>query len=89
MDDAGQHSSAVASMAKIWSSEFYYRMTNVATQIMGPFGQLQKGSKYAFMDGEAELGYRNSPPSRFGGGANEVQRDIIAKRGLGLPRSRR
>jgi len=89
LGDAGQHSSIVASMAKIWSSEFYYRMTNVATQIMGPFGQLQKGSKYAFLDGEVELGYRNSPPSRFGGGANEVQRDIIAKRGLGLPRSRR
>lgn len=75
-------------MAKIWSTELYYRMTNVVTQLMGPFGQLQKGSKWAMLDGEVELGYRNSPPARFGAGANEVQRDLIARRGLGLPRSR-
>jgi alkylation response protein AidB-like acyl-CoA dehydrogenase len=81
-------SSMVASMAKIWSTEFYYRLTSVVMQLMGPFGQLQKGSKWALLDGEVELGYRNTPPTRFGGGANEVQRDVVARRGLGLPRSR-
>lgn len=83
-----QVSSMVASMAKIWSTEFYYRLTSVVMQLMGPFGQLQKGSKWALLDGEAEVGYRNTPPTRFGGGANEVQRDVVARRGLGLPRSR-
>ncbi|CCW16316.1 Acyl-CoA dehydrogenase-like [Sphingobium indicum BiD32] len=83
-----QNSTMIASMAKVWSTEFYYRMTNFATQMMGPFGQLQKGSKWAMLDGEAELGYRNTPPPRFGGGGSEIQRDIIATRGLGLPRSR-
>jgi len=85
----GEASGAIASMAKVWSTELYYRMTSVAMQLMGPFGQLQKGSKWAMLDGEVELGYRNTPPARFGGGANEVQRDIIATRGLGLPRSRK
>ncbi|HKT72245.1 MAG TPA: acyl-CoA dehydrogenase family protein [Steroidobacteraceae bacterium] len=84
----GDVSPAIASMAKVWSTEFYYRMTSTVMQLMGPFGQLQKGSKWAMLDGEVELGYRNTPPPRFGGGANEVQRDIIARRGLGLPRSR-
>lgn len=84
----GDVASMNASMAKVWSTELYYRMTSVVMQLMGPFGQLQKGSKWAMLDGEVELGYRNSPPARFGGGANEVQRDIIASRGLGLPRSR-
>lgn len=83
-----QNSTMIASMAKVWSTEFYYRMTNYATQMMGPFGQLQKGSKWAMLEGEAELGYRNTPPPRFGGGGSEIQRDIIASRGLGLPRSR-
>jgi len=80
-------SSTIAAMAKVWSTELYYRMTSVVMQLMGPFGQLQKGSRRAMLDGEVELGYRNTPPTRFGGGANEVMRDIIA-RGLGLPRSR-
>lgn len=84
----GDISSMVASMAKVWSTELYYRMTSTVMQLMGPFGQLQKGSKWAMLEGEVELGYRNSPPSKFGGGANEVQRDIIARRGLNLPRSR-
>ena len=84
----GDVSSMVASMAKVWSTELYYRMTSTVMQLMGPFGQLQKGSKWAMLEGEVELGYRNSPPSKFGGGANEVQRDIIARRGLNLPRSR-
>ena len=53
-----------------------------------PLGQLQDGSKWAPLGGGVEAGYRNSSPPRFGGGANEVQRDLIARRGLGLPRSR-
>lgn len=88
MVNDGQVSSMIASMAKVWSTEYYYRLTSTVMQLMGPFGQLQKGSKWVMLDGEVEVGYRNSPPARFGGGANEVQRDIIARRGLGLPRSR-
>lgn len=88
MVNDGQVSSMVASMAKIWSTEYYYRLTSIVMQLMGPFGQLQKGSNWAMLGGEVELGYRNSPPARFGGGASEVQRDIVARRGLGLPRSR-
>jgi alkylation response protein AidB-like acyl-CoA dehydrogenase len=84
----GDVSSTIPAMTKVWSTELYYRITSVVLQLMGPFGQLQKGSRWAMLDGEVELGYRNSPPSRFGGGANEVMRDIIARHGLGLPRSK-
>ena len=38
------------------------------------------------MGGRAEFNFRLSPIFRFGGGTNEVQRDIVAGAGLGLPR---
>ena len=50
------------------------------------YGQLTKESPYALLDGEMEQAYRSGIFLRFGGGANEVQRDIIARRGLGMPR---
>jgi alkylation response protein AidB-like acyl-CoA dehydrogenase len=84
----GDVSSTIPAMAKVWSTELYYRITSLVMQLMGPFGQLQKGSRWAMLEGEVELGYRNTPPARFGGGANEVMRDIIARHGLGLPRSK-
>jgi len=49
-------------------------------------GQLTKDSPHNRLDGELEQAYRSGIFLRFGGGANEVQRDIIARRGLGMPR---
>ena len=75
-----------ASMAKIVNSELAYRMDSLAMDIAGRSGVLSKGAEGAAYDGEFELSYRASPVGRFGGGTNEVQRNIIAQRGLGLPR---
>ena len=75
-----------ASVAKVWSSELRVRLASAALEIMGPFGQLKQGSSWAPVHGRWERLYRQSPMLRFGGGANEVQRNIIAQRGLGLPR---
>lgn len=75
-----------ASVAKVWSSELRVRLASAALEIMGPFGQLKQGSGWVPMSGRWERLYRQSPMLRFGGGANEVQRNIIAQRGLGLPR---
>ena len=75
-----------ASIAKVWSSELAQRMSAVALEIMGPRGQLKGGSKWAYLQGRFERMYRQTPLMRFGAGTNEIQRNIIAQRGLGLPR---
>ena len=74
-------------MSKIWTSELRYHISNVAMDLLGREGALtEEADGFAPLDGELERTYRASPIQRFGGGANEVQRDIIARRGLGLPR---
>ena len=75
-----------ASIAKVWSSELAQRMSAVALEIMGPRGQLKSGSRWAYLQGRFERMYRQTPLMRFGAGTNEIQRNIIAQRGLGLPR---
>ena len=75
-----------ASIAKIWSSELAQRLAATALEIMGPAGQLKKGSKWANLQGRFERYDRQVPLMRFGAGTNEIQRNIIAQRGLGLPR---
>jgi alkylation response protein AidB-like acyl-CoA dehydrogenase len=76
-----------ASMAKIHGSELRYRLSNLAMDLLGRAGGLTAESGAAApLEGRAESTWRMSPILRFGGGTNEVQRDIVATRGLGLPR---
>lgn len=83
----GETPAMQASMVKIASSEFRYHLGSAAMDILGRAGALSKGSGDAApADGLFDSMYRRSPILRFGGGANEIQRSIIAQRGLGLPR---
>jgi len=75
-----------ASIAKVFTSEREQRLTNIAMQIMGLYGQLKEGSKWAQLKGRMEYMYRFSVLGTIGGGTNEIQRSIIALTGLGLPR---
>jgi len=75
-----------ASMAKVWTTELRLTMSSTAMDLLGRRGALSKGSDGASADGELEYMYRDTPHLTFGGGTNEIQRDIIARRGLGLPR---
>jgi alkylation response protein AidB-like acyl-CoA dehydrogenase len=78
---------AEASMAKISGSELRYELTNTALDLLGRAGALMRDSgPLAPADGRLESTWRISPILRFGGGTNEVQRTIIATRGLGMPR---
>jgi alkylation response protein AidB-like acyl-CoA dehydrogenase len=76
-----------ASMLKLMSTESRQRMSNLATEIYGLYGQLGQGSPDAPVDGDVEWEYLHQVMPTFGGGANELQRDIIATRGMGLPRN--
>lgn len=85
MLDNGQIPNYQSSMQKVFSSEAAFRAFDVATEIMGPRGQLQGSSKWAPINGEAELHYRWAIIEDIYGGTSEIQRNIIALRGLGLP----
>jgi alkylation response protein AidB-like acyl-CoA dehydrogenase len=75
-----------SSMVKVWGSELGYRIYHAGMQMLGRYGQLRRGSKEVRLRGRLEKLYRACPPSRFAGGTNEIQRDIIARRGFDLPR---
>ena len=58
-------------------------------ETQGAAGLLHRDSKGAVLRGRLEKYYRMSLVLTFGGGTNEIQRDIIATLGLGMPRSPR
>ncbi|HEY1280706.1 MAG TPA: acyl-CoA dehydrogenase family protein [Acidimicrobiales bacterium] len=86
--DAGELPVREATMSKVWFTEMRTRLTDWAMQVTGMYGQLSWEDEYAPLHGAVEVTYRQSPIQRFGGGTNEVMRDIIAQQGYGLPRSR-
>jgi alkylation response protein AidB-like acyl-CoA dehydrogenase len=77
---------AESSMAKIFVSELSQRIADVATEVIGMNGQLHPQEPYAKLHGRLQWLYRTAPLFAFGGGTNEVQRNIIAMLGYGLPR---
>jgi alkylation response protein AidB-like acyl-CoA dehydrogenase len=78
---------AEASMAKVSGTELRTRLASAAMDLLGRCGGLSKESgELAPFEGRSEWNFRLSPIFRFGGGTNEVQRDIVAAAGLGLPR---
>jgi len=79
---------AEASAVKVFGSELNLRIDNTLLEIMGPYGQVQFPDRLAPADGAPESHHRDDLLFIFGGGANEVQRDIIAMVGLGMPPSR-
>ena len=73
------------SVEKIFTSELRQRIADLALDVLGPDGLLAYGSPGAPAGGKFERLYRVSPLMRFGGGTNEVLRDVIAQRGHGMP----
>ncbi|MEZ4230982.1 MAG: acyl-CoA dehydrogenase family protein [Polyangiaceae bacterium] len=78
-----------ASAVKIYGSEYYLWAARCLMEIMGESATLQHGSVGAALQGRLERYYRASLVLTFGGGTNEIQRDIIAMAGLGMPRQER
>ena len=82
----GQAVYAEASTVKAYGSDLYQRVNNGLMEIMGPFGELESKSRWAPLDGSMPGYFRKDLVLIFGGGAIEVQKNIIAMAGLFLPR---
>ena len=75
-----------ASITKAYGTDMLNRLYGLGVKIMGPFGQLDPGSKWAPLGGRIENAYLRSFGGMVAAGTSEIQRNVIATRGLGLPR---
>jgi alkylation response protein AidB-like acyl-CoA dehydrogenase len=87
--DQGTLDPAEASTVKVFGSESFVQIYSLLLEVLGPLGIVKAGSPGAILRGRIEMYYRTTLVLTFGGGVNEVQRDIIAMAGLGLPRALR
>ncbi|NIL74680.1 acyl-CoA dehydrogenase family protein [Rhodococcus sp. B10] len=82
-------SPADASANKVYGTELATEAYRTMMEILGPSATLRQGSPGAHLSGRLERLHRSSLILTFGGGTNEVQRDIIGMTALGLPASAR
>lgn len=75
-----------AAQVKLFNSEMAQRLYQVAMELVGLHAQLRGDSARAVLSGVVAQGYLSSVQETIGAGTSEVQRNIIAIRGLGLPR---
>ncbi|WP_328883727.1 acyl-CoA dehydrogenase family protein [Streptomyces sp. NBC_00299] len=78
-----------ASAVKVYGSEARRDAYAWLMEIVAAPGALKEGSAGSVLHGELERGYRSAVIFTFGGGNNEIQREIISWIGLGMPRVRR
>ncbi|MCJ0902863.1 acyl-CoA dehydrogenase family protein [Rhodococcus sp. ARC_M6] len=83
--ESGTIPSVLVSTEKVFSSELRQRIADIGTSMLGSAGLIAGSDSNAVMAGKFERLYRAAPLLRFGAGANEVLRDVIAQRGHGLP----
>jgi alkylation response protein AidB-like acyl-CoA dehydrogenase len=88
-ESQGSRSMIEGSMFKLFSAESQVRAASDLLDIFGPLGLLEAGNPAAPGSGEFSHEFRHSIVLPIYGGSSEVQRRIIAERGLGLPRSNR
>ena len=75
-----------ASMSKVFGSETVRRVTEAAMDVLGLYGTLGREEKWAPLMGRVQEHWMLSFSGTIAAGTSEVQRNIIASRGLGLPR---
>ena len=76
-----------ASEYKLFATELSKRLADAAMDIAGPGAQLRVKTDDAPMKGRSESTYRYTVIDTIGGGSSEIQKNIIARRGLGLPKN--
>jgi alkylation response protein AidB-like acyl-CoA dehydrogenase len=83
----GKPPTCEASMYKLYATELSRRVSNTALDIAGPGGQLRVGTEDAPMKGRSEITFRATVVETIGGGSSEIQKNILARRKLGLPKN--
>ncbi|MFN8640005.1 MAG: acyl-CoA dehydrogenase family protein [Dehalococcoidia bacterium] len=86
MQSAGLIPNYEGSMAKVYLSELNQRIARTALGLYGLYGQLWDADRPEAEAGAAVRGYLGAVSSTIAGGTSEIQRNIVATRGLGLPR---
>ncbi len=86
LQEHGQLNPADASALKVYGTELRIEALRLLMEILGPAATLTRGSPGAVLAGQLEAEYRGAIIGTFGGGVNEVQREIVASVGLGTPR---
>lgn len=86
--DKGTLQMADASVAKVYGTEFFLENYRLLMEVIGEASALRRDSEGAQLMGALEHRYRTGSILTFGGGTNEVQREIIAGAGLWMPRGR-
>jgi 3-oxocholest-4-en-26-oyl-CoA dehydrogenase alpha subunit len=82
----GGHSSYESSQAMLFGSDLLRKISDTGMKVLGQYGQLMTDSKLAIGKADIARNYLASLSIGVGGGTNEIQKNIIAMRGLGLPR---
>ena len=75
-----------ASMSKVFGSENFQRVADTGMKVLGQYGLLVQEDKWAPLYGRFQDAWRHSFSNTIAAGTSEIQRNIIASRGLGLPR---
>ena len=83
---AGGSPGSEANMCKWLNATIQQDLVRLALEFLGPYGVLERGSPRARDDGHWPFAYLNARARSIAGGTNEIQLNIIAERGLGLPR---
>ena len=86
---AGGLNPADASSMKVLGTQGQVECLRLLLEVLGPAGYLAGDAPAAVVRGQLEQAYRQAPVGTFGGGVNEVQREIIQMAGLGMPRAPR
>ncbi len=76
-----------SSQYKLFATEFSRRLANASMDLGAPGTQLRVKTEEAPMKGRPESTYRYTVIDTIGGGSSEIQKNVIARRGLGLPKN--
>lgn len=83
--DQGRIPNYEAALCKAFCTQFKQRLSEVATRILGPYGQLMPDSRHTPWEGEDTHNYLWSRSYTLQGGTTEILKNIVSRRGLKLP----